>query len=79
MFGSKNGSLNDLSRGRKNVSTSAALAKPLRINIRAIQSDPQISRQEIDPLSSCSGGAMIQRLCTDYSIRLRLGDKIDGQ
>jgi hypothetical protein len=66
MFGSKNGSLNELRRGRKNVSTSFAFAKPLRINNRAMQGEPHISDHEIPDSSgfSSSGGAMIHRLCT---------------
>src|SRR6266542_4995305 len=63
MFGSKKGSLNELRRGRKNVSTSSAFAKPLRISSRAMQADPQISFHEISPPFSSSAGAMIHRLC----------------
>src|SRR6266702_680623 len=63
IFGSKNGSLNELRRGRRNVSTSSALANPLRISSRAMQADPQISVHEIGPPFNSSGGAMIHRLC----------------
>src|SRR6266700_3576949 len=63
MFGSKRGSLNELRRGRKNVSTSCAFAKPLRMSRRAMQADPQISSHEITPPFSSSAGAMIHRLC----------------
>jgi hypothetical protein len=75
MFGSKNGLLNDFSRGRKKVSTSSAVAKPFRNNNRAIQVEAQISLHEIGPPFNCSGGAMIHRLCTDYSIRWKPADK----
>src|SRR5439155_2695788 len=76
MFGSKNGSLNELSRGLRNVSTSAALPKPLRISSRAIHAEPQISFHEIGPPLSSSRGAIIQRVCTDYLIRAKLSDKM---
>jgi len=78
MLGSKNGSLNERRRGRKNVSTSSALAKRLRINSRAMQGEPQISDHEIPDSSgfSFSGGAMIHRLSTDQFIRARFPDKL---
>src|SRR5437870_11323665 len=65
MFGSRNGSLNDFRRGRRNVSTSAVVAKPLRKSSRAMQAEPQISLHGIAPPLSSSAGAMIQRGCTD--------------
>jgi hypothetical protein len=41
-----------------------------------MQSAPQISLHEIGPPFSSSGGAMIHRLCTDYSMRGRYRDKV---
>jgi hypothetical protein len=78
MFGSKNGSLNELSRGLRNVSTSPAVAKPLRISSRAIHAEPQISFHEIGPPFNSSAGVMIHRLCTDQFIRAELSDKMQG-
>src|ERR1043166_8482600 len=78
MFGSRNGSLNDLRRGRRKVCTSSAVAKPLRKSSRAMQAQSQISFHEIAPPLSSSGGAMIQRVCTDYVIRALEADKIDN-
>jgi len=75
MFGSKKGSLNELKRGRRNVSTSSAVAKPLRISSRAMHSDPQISLHEIGSFLSSSVDAMIHRLSTDQLIRGGLPDK----
>src|SRR5437879_9979780 len=63
MFGNKNGSLSDFSRGRKNACTSSAVAKPFRDKRRAMHSQPQRSLQEIGPPFSSSGGRMIQRAC----------------
>src|SRR5437879_3621029 len=63
MFGNKNGSLSDFSRGRKNACTSSAVAKPFRDKRRAMDSQPQRSLQEIGPPFSSSGGRMIQRAC----------------
>ena len=74
MFGSKKGSLNELRRGRRNVSTCSALVKPLRMSSRAMQADPQISFHEISPPFSSSGGAIIHRLRTDHFIRGELPD-----
>src|SRR5437660_9503767 len=76
MFGSRNGSLNDFKRGCRKRSTSSALAKPLRINSRAMQGEPHISAHENGPPFSSSGDAMIHRLCTDQLIRGELPDKM---
>src|SRR6476659_2292192 len=62
MFGSKNGSLKDLRRGRRNDWTSSTEAKPFRDKRRAIQSQPQICFHEIGPPLSSSGGRRIHRL-----------------
>jgi len=74
-----NGSLNELSRGLRNVSTSFALAKPLRISSRAMHAEPQTSFHEIGPPFSSSAGAMIHRVCTDYLNRAKVSDKKQGQ
>src|SRR4030095_1052998 len=76
IFGSKKGSLNDFKRGCRKLSTSSALAKPLRISSRAMHSEPQISLHEIGPFRSSSADAMIHRLCTDQFIRAELSDKM---
>src|SRR5207247_9568245 len=76
MFGSRNGSLNDFKRGCRKRSTSSAVAKPLRINSRAMQGEPHISAHENGPPFSSSGDAMIHRLCTDQLIRGELPDKM---
>src|ERR1700688_2989172 len=75
MFGNKNGSLSNLSRGRRKVSTSFGLAKRLRISTRAIHAESQISLHEIGAPFSSSAGAMIHRLSTGQSISLALPDK----
>src|SRR5438477_12568876 len=74
MFGNKNGSLSDFSRGWRNAWTSSTVVKPFRKSRRAMHSQPQISLHEIGPLMSCSGGRMIQRLSTDYFTRWRFPD-----
>src|SRR5258708_723010 len=74
--GSKNGSANELRRGLRKFSISSFVAKPFRKSSRAMQSAPQISLHEIGPPFSSSGGAMIHRLCTDYSMRGRYRDKV---
>ena len=43
-----------------------------------MHAEPQISAHEMGPPSSCSGGAMIHRLCTDQFIRARFPDKMPG-
>src|SRR5437764_3262648 len=75
MFGSKNGSLSDFRRGRRNAWTSSALAKPFRISNRAIHSQPQISLHEIGAPFRSSGGIRIQLARTDYFICGLLADK----
>src|SRR6266566_1599093 len=70
--GSRNGSRNDFSRGRRKSSMSSFVAKPLRMSKRAMHANPQISLHEIVPPFSSSGGAMIHRLCTDYLILARV-------
>src|SRR6266404_9393271 len=74
--GSRNGSASELRRGRRKFSISSFVAKPLRKRRRAMQSAPQISVHEIGPPFSSSGGAIIHRLCTDYSMRGRYTDKV---
>src|SRR5437764_6165715 len=76
MCGSKNGSLNDFSRGCKNAWTSSALANPFRASSRAIHSQPQISLHEIGAPFRSSGGIRIQLARTDYIIRGLLADKL---
>src|ERR1700730_415124 len=79
MFGNKNGSLNERSRGRKKVSTSSAVENPLRMSKRAMQFEREKSLHEIGPPFNSSGGAMIHRFCTDHPIRCRLADKIESE
>src|SRR4029077_10515511 len=75
MFGNKNGSLNERSRGRRKVSTSSAVENPLRMSKRAMQFEREKSCHEIGPPFNSSGGAMIHRFCTDHLIRVRFADK----
>src|SRR5207249_8043092 len=67
--GSKNGSLSELSRGRRKASTSFAQPNPLRDSSRAIHFDPQISLHAIARPSNSSRAAKIQRACC-----VKLGD-----
>ena len=67
--GSNNGSLSELSRGRRKSSTSSAQRNPFRKSSRAMHSDPQISLHAIAPPFNSSRAAKIQRLC-----RVKLGD-----
>jgi hypothetical protein len=61
--GSKNGSLSELSRGRRKPSTSSAQRNPFRESSRAMHSDPQISPHVIAVPFNSSRDAKIQRLC----------------
>jgi hypothetical protein len=65
IWGSENGSLKELRRGRRNEFTSSAQRNPFRKSNRAMHSEPQISPHEIPDSSafSSSGFAMIHRLC----------------
>ena len=65
IWGSKNGSLSELRRGRRNAFTSSAQRNPFRKSNRAIHSNPQISLHVIPDSSafSSSGCAMTHRLC----------------
>src|SRR4030095_12881712 len=63
IWGSKNGSLSELSRGRRNAFTSSAQRNPFRKSNRAMHSDPQIWFHEIALPFSSSGGARIHRSC----------------
>src|SRR3981081_2078855 len=74
--GSRNGSASELRRGRRKLSISSFVAKPLRESGRAMHPAPQISVHEIGPPFSSSGGDRIHRLCTDYSMRGRYTDKL---
>src|SRR5882724_5222175 len=61
--GSKNGSLRELSRGRRKSSTSFAQRNPFRESSRAMHSDRQISVHAIALPFNSSRAAKIQRLC----------------
>ena len=61
--GSRNGSPNELRRGRRNASTSSAQRNPFRKSNRAMHSEPQISPHEIELPFSSSGDARIHRCC----------------
>src|SRR5260370_41495537 len=74
IFGSKKGSLNELRRGCRKVSTSSPLVKPLRMSSREMHAEPQISPHEISLPFSSSGGAIIHRLGTNYFILAELRD-----
>ena len=79
-----------LRRGRKNISTSSALVKPLRMSSRAMHGGMacvpsplndrtrQSASLQIGPPFSSSGGAIIHRLCTDHFSCARFSDKIDN-
>src|ERR1043165_7415399 len=76
--GSKNGSLSDPKRGRRNASTSSTQPNPFRKSNRAMHSDPQMSPHEMTLPFNSSGGARIHRCCTEHVIRGQVPDKTHG-
>jgi len=68
MCGSRNGSLNELSRGWRKALTSSPQVKPFRFKSSATQGNPQISDQGIFAFKGSVAGAMIQRLSTGHFI-----------
>lgn len=75
IFGRKNGSLRDLSRGRRKPFNFLYAGKTLTHQQGAMPTEPQISFHGVSPPFSSSGGTMIHRLCTDYLNRWRFYDK----
>src|SRR5204863_413555 len=61
IFGNRNGSLSDLSRGLRKASTSSAQVKPLRERSRAMHSAPHISRHGMaPPFNSSRDGRLLR-------------------